>query len=250
MSKPRLIFIIPYRDREEHKLFFTKYMEFIMEDYSKKDYKIFFVHQKDERPFNRGAMKNIGFLAIKKEYPDHYKDFTFIFHDVDTIPYNKNLLKYDTVHGSIKHFYGFNYALGGIFSIKGSDFEKINGFPNFWAWGFEDNLIQERALASGLLIDRSNFFKIGDKKILQFMDGLRRLISKDETQKYLKKTNDGLNTIKDLQFNFNNEYIDVTNFNTLYRHDQISYDTHDIRDSSKVKIKNKNSNIMMKNFFN
>ena len=220
-----------------------------MEDYSKEDYIYYFIHQKDDRPFNRGAMKNIGFLAIKEKYPENYKDLTFIFHDVDTVPYNKNLLNYDTIHGTIKHYYGFTYALGGIFSIKGSDFEKINGFPNFWAWGFEDNLIQERALDKNLKIDRTNFFKIGDKKILQFMDGLRRLVSKDEAQKYIKKTPDGLETINNLQFTFNNEYVDVTSFTTLYDHTKLTYENHDIRNSSKLNIKNHNP-LSMKNFFN
>ena len=37
---PKIVFIVPYRDRKEHKQFFMKYMEFVMEDYKKEDYDI------------------------------------------------------------------------------------------------------------------------------------------------------------------------------------------------------------------
>ena len=66
---PKLVFIIPYRNRLEQKFVFEKYMKYIMEDYKKNDYHIFFVEQKDHRDFNRGALKNIGFLAMKKNIP-------------------------------------------------------------------------------------------------------------------------------------------------------------------------------------
>ena len=158
LSIPKIVFIVPYRDRIQHKQFFTKYMEFIMEDYKKEDYEVFFIHQSDKQPFNRGAMKNIGFLAIKEKYPYFYKNITFVFNDVDTLPYTKNLLPYETIQGIVKHFYGFTFALGGIFSIKGGDFEKINGFPNLWGWSQEDNIIYRRAISNGLNVDRSTFF--------------------------------------------------------------------------------------------
>ena len=70
------VFIVPYRDRSHQKFFFSKHMTFILED--KKDYEILYVHQNDDRPFNRGAMKNIGFIAVKEKYPETYKTINLI----------------------------------------------------------------------------------------------------------------------------------------------------------------------------
>ena len=39
-------------------------------------------------------MKNIGFIAMKEKYADNYKDITFVFNDVDTMPYTKNFIDY------------------------------------------------------------------------------------------------------------------------------------------------------------
>ena len=174
---PKRIFIVPYRNRVQHKFFFSKYMSFILED--KDDYEILFSHQCDARTFNRGAIKNIGFIAAKNKYPNHYKDITFIFNDVDTIPFYK-IFDYETNHGVVKHYYGFKYALGGIVVIKGEDFERTNGYPNFWGWGNEDSVFQTRCLRNKLHIDRTNFFKIGSPEILQLFDGVKRIVSPRE----------------------------------------------------------------------
>jgi len=235
---PKLIFIVPYRDRKEHKLFFMKYMEYILEDYKKEDYEIIFSHQFDFRPFNRGAMKNIGFLAMKQKYPNDYKNISFIFHDVDTMPYKKNLLNYETTPGIIKHFYGYEFALGGIFSIKGKDFEQINGFPNMWGWSMEDNMIQQRALNHGLKIDRNNFFKLGSRSILQFTDGINKIINKKEIANFLN--NDyphGLSSITNLTFEESDEFINVKNFTTETDANTQKYESHDITKEGSNKIR-------------
>jgi hypothetical protein len=235
---PKLIFIVPYRDRKEHKHFFTKYMEYILEDYKKEDYEIYFSHQFDLRPFNRGAMKNIGFLAMKQKYPNDYKNITFVFHDVDTMPYIKNLLNYETTPGIIKHFYGYEFALGGIFSIKGNDFEMINGFPNMWGWSMEDNMIQQRAIEKGLKIDRNNFFKLGARAILQFTDGITKIINKKEVAGFLNKDyRHGLNSINKLNFELSNEFINVKNFETETDANNQKYEKHDITQENSSKIR-------------
>ena len=57
---PDIVFIVPYRNRIQHKFFFSKYMPSIMKDYND-NYEIYFSHQCDARSFNRGGTKNIGF---------------------------------------------------------------------------------------------------------------------------------------------------------------------------------------------
>ena len=74
---PKRVFIVPYRSRVQHKFFFSKYMSFILENCD--DYEIYFSHQCDARTFNRGATKNIGFLAVKEKYPNDYKDIDKVF---------------------------------------------------------------------------------------------------------------------------------------------------------------------------
>ena len=54
------------------------------------------------------------------------------------------MFDYQTELGTVKHYYGFETALGGIVVIKGADFEKINGYPNYWGWGLEDAALQHR----------------------------------------------------------------------------------------------------------
>lgn len=210
----KYLFIVPYRDRQQHKTHFLKYMEYILEDYDTTSYEILIVHQKDNRPFNRGAIKNIGFLYAKEKYP-YYKDINFIFNDIDTIPSEKNTLDYNTTKGIIKHYYGFDFCLGGIFSVKGEDFEKMNGFPCYWTWGFEDNVIAYRAEEKNIKIDRSNYFPFGDMHIIQSVDGLKRIkYNKTPTISLLKQETNGINNIKNYVYKFNYEtnMLDVENY--------------------------------------
>jgi hypothetical protein len=245
ISIPKRVFIVPYRNRIQHKFFFSKYMSFLLED--NKDYEIYFSHQCDARTFNRGAIKNIGFLAIKNKYPDHYKNITFIFNDVDTIPFYK-IFDYQTTHGVVKHYYGYKYALGGIVVMKGADFEKINGYPCYWGWGMEDNTLQKRCEMHNLVIDRSNFYEIGKPQILQLFDGISRIISKQDTWRSEQDTGiDGLRTITELYFTIDNIstnpndnifsfedskifYINIKTFLTHLNYENDEYFNYDLRE--------------------
>jgi hypothetical protein len=197
---PKLIFIVPYRDRQQHFEFFNKHMKNTVL-LNKTDYKIYYVEQCDTRDFNRGAMKNIGFLAMKEKYPNDYKNITFVFNDIDTMPFTSDFLNYYTTQNVIKHFYGYSFTLGGIVSILGSDFEKIMGFPNLWTWGYEDNSLQKRAQANNIIIDRSQFYPVLDINILQLKDGVDRIINRKEFDRYITNNADGINDIRDLTYN-------------------------------------------------
>jgi N-terminal region of glycosyl transferase group 7 len=242
---PKIVFIVPYRNRPQHKFFFSNYLTSILKNVD--EYEIYFSHQCDARSFNRGATKNIGFMAIKEKYPNDYQNITFVFNDIDTIPFS-NIFDYQTTHGIVKHFYGFKYALGGIVALTGSDFEATNGYPNFWGWGMEDNVLQKRCESIGLQIDRSNFYPIGSPDILQLFDGVSRLINKKDPWRATHDNGiDGIKTIHKLSFNINSKsknpidnihtvisdkifIINIDTFMTGTRYEHDNYFQYDLRE--------------------
>jgi hypothetical protein len=203
---PQVIFVVPYRNRPQHKFFFSNYVTSILKGSEiESSYEIYFSHQCDARAFNRGATKNIGFLAVKEKYPDDYQNMTFVFNDIDTIPFS-NIFDYRTISGIVKHFYGFKYALGGIVAITGKDFEKTNGYPNFWGWGMEDNVLQKRCENAGLIVNRDQFYPIGSPDILQLFDGVSRLINKKDPWRATNDNGiDGIQTIHKLSITTDTE---------------------------------------------
>ena len=231
---PKLIFVVPYRDRENQVAFFQRHMKYILEDYRESEYEILICHQNDKRSFNCGAMKNIGFLIAKKRYPRHYQDITFVFNDVDTLPFVKNTLQYETTPRNVKHFYGFTHTLCGIVSIRGADFESLNGFPNFWAWGYEDNLLYDRALRSKMRVDRDNFFEYADKDIMHFQDGYIKKVNKGEFERYAKGTLEGIHSIYQLTYHQNSTtgFYDIDSFVTTNPENIQQRTTHDLHNGT------------------
>ena len=53
VAVPKYIFIVPYRDREPHRVFFSTYIYKIMEDIPREDWTFYFIHQNDKRHFER-----------------------------------------------------------------------------------------------------------------------------------------------------------------------------------------------------
>lgn len=235
MEPPRLVFIIPYRDREQQYSFFKKHMQDVLEDIPTEEYKILYIHQCDNRGFNRGALKNIGFLFVKNNYPETYRDMTLVFNDIDTMPFQKNFIQYETRPGIVKHFYGYKHALGGIVSIKAGDFENINGFPNFWAWGYEDNALQQRVMNARLEIDRSQFYPLLDKNIMHFGDGLEKEVNRKEFDRYVNFTREGIHSLWGLVYDYEEEtgFVHVREFLTGTVEDVSLTRTYDIRQGPK-----------------
>ncbi len=143
------------------------------------DYHIYIVEQSnDGRKFNRGKLLNIGFDIARKNkcrkgassnlssnnnqnhnnIHDHSSPMVdhdvFIFHDVDLLPTNEEILspyytQFPTVPIHIARLwdrYSNNKKyFGGIVSFSSSDMKRINGYPNtFWGWGGEDDEMQKR----------------------------------------------------------------------------------------------------------
>jgi hypothetical protein len=234
MDIPKTVVIVPYRDRALHKAQFLHAMADNMAHLE--GCHIYFAHQADTRSFNRGAMKNLGFLAIKMRYPEHYKDMTFVFHDVDCWHRDKGAIPYTTEPGVVSHYYGATYALGGMFAIKGADFERARGFPNFWGWGLEDNAMYDRCKAAGLVIRRDPFFLMRDKDIVRPFDGYQRVVAKREAVIYKHETPDDLFDLADCSWRFDKEMIHITNFTCSTRSDRQDYRTFDIRSGGKLQI--------------
>ena len=232
MNVPNYVFIIPYRDRQYDMTQYTKLMPKILEDIEGQ-YEVIFSHQGDNRHFNRGAMKNLGFIYVKRTYPNDYKNIHLIFQDIDTIPMSKDIIHFDTKEGEIKHYYGFKQALGGIFSIRASDFEILNGFPNFWGWGFEDNVIQERAEKANMIINRDDWFKNRDENYYNFHSTDFRNVNNSSRAKYnetRKQPHKGITEITNIKYQiisnhkkYNMKIVNFTKWNILEKATDSTY---------------------------
>ena len=207
------IFVVPYRNRPAQLRVFLSHMKYLLEDIPADQYKIYIMNQADHRPFNRGGMRNLGFLRAKEEFPDTYREIDFIFHDLDNLIGEKNLVHFTTKRGEVDHIFGSyeNRNVGGIWVIKGGDFEKINGYPNFWGWGYEDDMVAFRIEEENLILKR-NTFKFHSKAVVhldfcpeqvaerKMVNPINKKISAEKKRTY-RKFPDGLRTLKNIKMN-------------------------------------------------
>jgi len=160
----KLSVVIPFRDRhkqlEETTKGLTKFL-----NHFEIPHTITVVNQLGRGQFNRGKLKNIGFLETEKE-----SDYT-VFHDVDIYPYTPDT---KPSNGAAFGYWGIpNYfipldgdvdwaltickpaqrAAGCIFKLTNARFKKVNGFANiYWGWGYEDMDLWCRVERSGCYI--------------------------------------------------------------------------------------------------
>ena len=151
--------VVPYRDREEHLRDFLPHLLDYM-DCREISYHIVIAEQEKGLPFNRGAMKNIGFLQGGPS------DYT-CFHDVDYLPLNADYSWTDNpaclalvgaegrpinVEGSTRRIQLKSASFfGGAVLMADALFRQVDGYSNdYWGWGFEDTDLARRFDTAGV----------------------------------------------------------------------------------------------------
>lgn len=150
--------IVPYRDRESNlRTFIERVPEYL--DRNNIKYIIIIAEQDDNKIFNRGLIKNIGFKFVVDNM--NTDDSYFCFHDIDIIPnYETNNIKYDDPKNEVIHQYGLDFCLGCMFICSKDNFIKANGFPNnYWGYGMEDCTMQMRFNRKDIRINRDKFIE-------------------------------------------------------------------------------------------
>ncbi len=139
------------------------------------------------------------------------------------------------------------HTLGGIVSIKAGDFEKIKGFPNFWAWGYEDNLLKKRVLDEKFKINYDQFYPFMDKNILVLHSGVNRTVNRREFDRYITNTKEGFHYIQNLKYEINETtgMVDVNQFTTEVAPAVQLNKEHDIRNGSRPFVARRMGNMKM-----
>ncbi|XP_041466969.1 beta-1,4-galactosyltransferase 5-like isoform X2 [Lytechinus variegatus] len=146
--KWKVAIVIPYRDRLEHLgiLLRNLYQVLTLQNL---EFGIFVSEQANDNVFNRGLLKNIGYM----EATNFGSWDCVIFHDIDQIPMRatnwygcdempRHLCAYAEELG-FKLLYGSIF--GGVVGLTAEQMKKSNGYSNvYWGWGAEDDDLRSR----------------------------------------------------------------------------------------------------------
>ncbi len=166
----RLSIVVPYRDRAAHLQQFIGHVRaYFARDKLDRDipYRVLIVEQEQGLPFNRGMLKNIGFLLGTDE-----SDYT-CFHDVDYLPiwadyswidWPSMILWYGAEsrpvapgRSKVSIAHKLDELFGGVVLIPNEHFRAVNGFANdYWGWGHEDTDLRKRFERAGIAFGRRN----------------------------------------------------------------------------------------------
>jgi hypothetical protein len=171
MTEPTTIFLVPVRDRQQQMTEFAKHMPpYLDRTLGPDTWEIWYIQDVttgSKRPFNRGALFNIGFKELKARFPDAWQDKVLVMHDVDIYIKlectDSRPIEYTVPSsGVIRHPYGEidprKGPMMGCFTILyASDYARVNGVPNYYGWGVEDITFGYRCQVIGIRIDESGF---------------------------------------------------------------------------------------------
>lgn len=146
----RLHIVVPYRDREEHRARFVPHLRgWLARHQPDIPYRVTIVEQENGLPFNRGTLKNIGFVLGAEA-----SDYT-VLHDIDYLPDDADYgwAPHPTAilrHGAESRPVApgrsaatvtsdLDSTFGGVLLLPNTVFRAIDGYSNlFWGWGYED----------------------------------------------------------------------------------------------------------------
>jgi hypothetical protein len=215
----RLNIVVPYRAREAHLKTFVQFVRaYFARDKIDREipYQVLVIEQEKGLPFNRGALKNIGFVLGGRDNSDYT-----CFHDVDYIPVWADYSWSDTPMGIV--WYGAEYRpvrlshpheivrhdiekfYGGAALTPNDLFEKVNGYTNaHWGWGPDDLDLKHRFEAAGIPMGRrkgtfnaldhdNEAFESGGAPSAASRVNMKQL--KDRWEKGIPASDEGLSTL-------------------------------------------------------
>jgi len=218
-DKDKMIFIIPYKNREQElQEWLTNMIPIMNFKFGHNNWEVLVIHQIDNRLFNKGALVNSGYKICYKKYGTALNNMKLTMNDVDIYPRTANIFSYYIKDNELYHPYGeHNHSLspilGCFFTMYFKDYKKVNGIPNYWGWGNEDVCFARRCEAFGIHINeepkierRSNSNIIDkpsiiDSKKLKFMNSTnirnyRETVKENHTQPI-----NGISNLKLLSYN-------------------------------------------------